>query len=227
MKVEFIPNESIEQAADELLADYGARFTQVTEPPVPVEEILECHLDLSLGFDDLQQRLGTPDVLGATWIDEMEVLVDASLDPTIYPKREGRYRFTVAHEVGHWILHRHALKESKQTPLFEGRPEPSIVCRKATRKPRIEIQADRFASYLLMPRELVLRHWESRFGSLQPQVVEDEINQLGGIQDAGVPTVAISKAVAQAFKVSGQAMQIRLLDLNLVLTKQPPKGLFD
>jgi len=177
MNVDFIPDKRIERAADGLLADYGEAFTQITEPPVPVEEILECHLDLSLGFEDLEQRLGEPSVLGATWIDEKEVLVDASLDPTIYPIREGRYRFTVAHEAGHWVLHRHALQESKWTPLFDGRPQPSIVCCSTARKPRIEIQADLFASYLLMPKELVLQHWEKRFGSLQPQVVEDEINE--------------------------------------------------
>ena len=65
MKVERLRKEEIEAATLELLGAYGKSFPQVTAPPVPVEEILECHLRLSLEFGDLKASLGFDDVLGA------------------------------------------------------------------------------------------------------------------------------------------------------------------
>jgi len=38
--------------------------------------------------------------------------------------------------------------------------------------------------------------------------------------------VEVAKRMSHAFEVSAQAMQIRLVELNLILTKQPPRTLF-
>jgi len=63
MDVRFLPEAHIERAANELLFAYGQKFGEVTAPPVPAEEILECHLRLSLDFADLREAR----VLGAHW----------------------------------------------------------------------------------------------------------------------------------------------------------------
>jgi hypothetical protein len=64
------------------------------------------------------------------WAAERRVRVDSSLDPAEFPAKEGRYRFTVGHEVGHWQLHRHLfLANACQDSLFEAPSEPSVVCR--------------------------------------------------------------------------------------------------
>ena len=47
-----------------------------------------------------------PDILGAIWVDKEIILIDRSLDPKDNPSMQGRYRFSVAHEIGHWRLHR-------------------------------------------------------------------------------------------------------------------------
>lgn len=229
MHVKFLPEVHIERAADELLGAYGLKFGEVVSPPVPVEEILECHLGLSLDFDDLPRRFEQPGVLGAIWVENKDVLIDQSLEPTEHPRQEGRFRFTVAHETGHWVLHRTQLIESRGSPLFKGKPEPSVVCRDTAQKPPIELQADRFAGYLLMPKEMVKREWLKQTSGAEPYVAEDEIKTLVGrfgLADDDLPTVEIAKRMAAAFHVSGQAMQIRLIKLGLVLTKKPPPSLF-
>ena len=58
MKVPFLRKAKIERAAEDLLFGYGRKFGPITEAPVPVEEILESHLELSLDFADLPARLG-------------------------------------------------------------------------------------------------------------------------------------------------------------------------
>ena len=178
-KVKFLRYSEIENATLCLLAEYGRKYGDVVAPPVPVEEILEAHLALTLDFDDLGRRIGVPDVLGATWIQDKLVLVDQSLDPTENPPKEGRYRFTLAHELGHWELHRHHfLADAGQPSLFGDKPKPSIVCRTSSRKEPMEWQADCFAGYLLMPEDRVFRVWEQVYGSAGQYVAFEEIEQL-------------------------------------------------
>jgi len=229
-KVPFIPTEHIEAAGLCLLAEYGRKYGEVVAPPVPVEEILEAHLGLGLEFDDLPGRIGVPDVLGATWIQDRRVLVDESLDPEENPAREGRYRFTVAHEVGHWELHRRFFVEDAAQPsLFEAAKKPSIVCRTSSRKEPMEWQADAFAGFLLMPKDMVLKAWEAHNGSLAPYIAAAEMADLSarwGLAEDKRPTVDIARALAREFRVSGQAMQIRLIGLGLIRTEKPAPDLF-
>ena len=101
MKVPYLTRDKIEDAADNLLSAYGRRFGWSGAPPVPVEEIVECHLELDFGFENFaasQEHAGT---LGALWISERRIRIDESLDPTVHSAKEGRYRFTVSHEAGH------------------------------------------------------------------------------------------------------------------------------
>ena len=229
INAKFIPEAHIERAAMELLAAYGKKYGEVTEPPIPVDEILECQLNLSLRFKDLAQHYGRNDMLGATWIDKKIVVIDQSLEPDDNPKMRGRYRFTVAHEVGHWVLHREQLLAARSAPLLNQAPEPSIICRTADRKLPVETQADRFAGFLLMPEEMVRCQWREIAGSDDPYVAEEEIAWLESQSDrvgGGQPTVELARWMADAFHVSGQAMQIRLVNLKLILPKKPPASLF-
>lgn len=230
MRVEYLPRKRIEGEALSLLAEYGRRFGAVDRPPIPAEEIIECLLELYLGFDDLGQMLSMPDVLGATWVGEKRVLIDETLDPTLPSAVEGRYKFTVAHEIGHWQLHRHYFQnDPAQASLFNASPKPSIACRTSSRKDPIEWQADYFAGQLLMPREMVFAAWEERHGSLEPYVAVDEVEALSArwsLAEDRTPTVGVARELADEFGVSGQAMQIRLLGLGLIRTDQPAPDLF-
>ena len=171
--VSFLSQEAIESIALYFLTSYFAAKNNPFFPPIPVDVILEKHLKSSLGFGDLHKMLDVPrkgiepDVLGALWVDSGEVLIDEYLDPDIDPTKEGRFRFTVAHEIGHWELHRaQLLRWSHQDG--PSKRSPTVVCRASQAKERIEWQADQFSSCLLMPRHLVLGAWKARFGNLEP-----------------------------------------------------------
>lgn len=231
MKVKFLSEEQIENSSFALLAGYGREFGEIRRPPIPVEEILESHLKLRFDFDDLPRLMGKPGVLGAIWIPKREVKIDQSLDPTVDPSKEGRYRFTVSHEVGHWELHRHLFSgHPGQGSLFREQSEP-IVCRAGATDP-IEWQANSFAAYLLMPKEMVLKAWKTIHGKLDPYVAIDELADLNvrkarwGLGPDDCPAVRVARDMARKFKVSGQAMQIRLIRLGLILTKTPAPSLF-
>ena len=223
----FLKPAEIESAASVLLAAYSRRFKVTLAPPVPVDEILESHLGLDLRIDNLLRLTGKRNVLGATWVRQQRVGIDESLDPSLYPAMTGRYRFTLAHEVGHWELHRHLY--SNQEGLFTAETQPSIICRSDDKLDPKEWQANQFAGYLLMPHAMVVQAWQDRRGNLEPYDAANEIAELSdrwSLKDAETPTVEIARELAQQFSVSGQAMQIRLVGMGLIATGKSQPSLF-
>lgn len=128
-----------------------------------------------LVFND-ESQLGLVDgepVLGKMRPYQNEILICATV------KREGpdgRYRFTLAHEVGHWVLHRPLFLASRQQPdLFSAAQSadrtlvslnrnvfPSSVA--GERIPPEEWQANRFAVALLIDEVLLCQAFVERFG---------------------------------------------------------------
>jgi Zn-dependent peptidase ImmA (M78 family) len=79
------------------------------------------------------------------------ILVNATL------REEGRKRFTIAHEIGHFIIHR-----ERQISCF-----PSDIARWEDGRPNPERQADSFASELLLPSAEVLKQIGNQWPSFQ------------------------------------------------------------
>lgn len=69
------------------------------------------------------------DILGAIFFDQARIIIDESLNPEENPAKEGRYRFTLAHEGGgHWRLHRPLFATNPaQTALFDQPAAPSFM----------------------------------------------------------------------------------------------------
>ena len=224
----FVHKETIETGTLVLLADYARKYGVSVCPPVPVEEIIEAHLGLTFDFADLPRLLNVPNALGGTWFRDRKVKIDQSLDPSVFPDKLGRYRFTVAHEIGHWELHRHKyLSVEGQATMFAG-DDRSVICR-SDDKSQLEWQADSFAGCLLLPKDMVYAHWESVYGNREPYIAIDEIADLKarwGLGENERPTVEVARQLAPVFQVSAQAMQIRLIDLGLIRTHVPDPKLF-
>ena len=150
--VPYLAEAAIERDAEKLLAEFAQARGVEIEAPIPVEDIVEKYLKLGIEFDDTHRlfrvpRSGLgidPDILGAIFFDEGRIVIDESLDPEETPAKEGRYRFTLAHEGGgHWRLHRHLFaRDQAQSDLFNGSAEPSVICRTSQVKERVEWQAD-------------------------------------------------------------------------------------
>jgi len=170
--VPYLREKDIEAEAQLLLDEYTQTGKWQVSAPVPVEDIIELHLRLAFRIEDLKALLHVDDVLGAIWFTEREVKVDLRLEPTANPSMLGRYRFTLAHEAGHWRLHRQYYQEDpNQGKLFDGRGQPAFICRSSL-KPPAEWQADFFAGCMLMPRDVVRSAWQEWRGNLNPLAVQ-------------------------------------------------------
>ncbi len=118
LKVPFLHEKQVERAANELLHKYAKDKGKPVRAPIDVENILEGYFKLDLVYIDLPDFIGVPDVLGATFIKDQRVFIDESL---MIEGKEGRLAFTLAHEGGHWYLHR-PLIEMEQVTASLARP---------------------------------------------------------------------------------------------------------
>ena len=91
-----------------------------------------------------------------------------------------RQRFTIAHEIGHFILHRELIEQQKGSVLYR---------KDFNNNSPAESQANFFAAALLMPRQEILKAW----------------NTLNNIQD-----------IANCFEVSRDAAYIRLNKMGAI-----------
>jgi len=214
MKVPWLTKKSIAAAANRVVADYETKIEHRVQPPVPVENIIERGLGLQLGFADLRKKLNLTDVLGATYVKEGLICADRSLAES---QNEGRLCFTLAHEAGHWVLHRDLVVQACRT----GRGRAVIFCRvKDARKP-LEWQSDYFASCLLMPEEAVKEAFGNCYGS-GPLILYNVKSAFNGpvcfdpCVDTWPKIAGLVKEAGGFSNVSKQAMMIRLQDLGLV-----------
>ena len=220
-KLKYLTDQAFEDETALLLAEYGKAHGQVTAPPIPVDDIIELYFRLALEFIDTRKKFGVDDVHGALWVNKKLVGIDDRLDPANYPMMLGRYRFTLAHEAGHWRLHRQLFqKNANQLALLADNVDrPEYICRSVSVEP-IEYQANRFASCLLMPKELVKRAWHEWRGDMDPMCLADlraEAN--GDITDELVLENAI-RSFAATFQVSPEAMRIRCEGMGFLLRKK-------
>jgi Zn-dependent peptidase ImmA (M78 family) len=218
LKVPKLTPAELDHAAAELLRDYSRWKGAPARPPIDVEEIAEQHLRLTLELDDLRARLGLPDVLGATWFEEKLIRIEQTLEG-----KEGRLAFTVAHELGHWQLHRALYLVDKQTlPLFPAKegaaPKSVYVCRNGERDAPAEWQANQFAARLLMPGSFVKKVARGIHGEdplLLPGL--NEARAGGGLPEALRAAAAEVIRAGEFSNASNEAMCYRLLDLGLVV----------
>ena len=186
--------DEIEKLADEFnLTYFSANNENSITLPVPVEDIAEHYLGYQIDFVN-EGLFSDPEILGGIDFDENKIYVNASVED-----HDGRYAFTIAHEIGHHVLHRDTyLKEN-----LDG--EKEILCRDARNKPRIELEADRFAAALLMPAQSV-------------RDILSQVNSSQKVKTIGQARGLASKIIKESElnNVSNTAMVNRLIDLKVI-----------
>lgn len=129
-----------------------------------------------------------------------------------------RFRFTMAHELGHYVLHLPLFKE--QGVISVGESENTISISESDSR-RLEYQANKFASSLLMPRKLVYKLYEKYYCVFIQQKYGGELRPL--YYNFKQPETRVSYRVvvgnmAKQMEVSLQAIDLRLKSLGLLKT---------
>lgn len=153
-------------------------------------------------------------------LEEGTMLVEASL---LGQESRPRLRFTKAHEVGHWIAHRTYHSADKRRYEYRS---TYIACRSTTieqvsfkKKNRtteewMELQADKMAAALLMPKEPFIEAAISamlKAGLSTKCIIEEE--HRGQNWD-------VIEDISDKFQVSKTATKIRMKQLGLYMTRE-------
>lgn len=254
IKVAYLREGQIEREAAALIAEFEqTRGVQIC-PPIPIENVIEKHLKLTLEFNNLDALFGVPsfgprfsirhepDILGALYFDEHRIVIDEFLDPDENPSQERRYRFTLAHEGAHWRLHRYLFaRDLMQDSMFDESALPSVICRSSEAKKPVEWQADFYASCLLMPRKLIMAAWNEMFPDGKPRTLQPPFpishsfveiprlewrhdNDPDGSRADDDALDRFARPLAEIFLVSPIAMRIRLEKLGLLHRQVPPQS---
>ncbi|MBI2092353.1 MAG: ImmA/IrrE family metallo-endopeptidase [Deltaproteobacteria bacterium] len=205
----FYTENEIESCAIELLQKCSLLPT-LDKPEVDVDMALESGFKISPSFDDLSKK----GVHGAAHFRKngsFEVVLDGELSSN--KNSEKRYRSTLAHEIGHVVLHRH-LFINETLAMYDVTPpdhDVSVLCRdfedtvKANGKYNgewWEWQANRFMSALLMPKFLIT------------QVCRQIREQNNNLDEQGIKSF-MTKGISLCCNVSQEAARIRLEQLNI------------
>lgn len=200
-------------------------FFDPANPPQPIDLLdpeLAFHL---LGYkfelvDSLGQLYETArpiKVAGLIDKDAKTVLISSAYAPSTR-------RFTAAHELGHAVMHEFA-------GMHRDRPADSA----SYKRPWIEVEADKFAAEFLMPRNLLKREFEARFGktpftlndATRAALVEATSDRSGkNALSLRMVTRLLSSSdrllgrsflpLSALFRVSVESMAIRLEEIGLV-----------
>lgn len=172
----------IENKASELLEQFNLKCI-----PTPIEK-LASKLKLSI----IPYDLGSS-VSGALFIQNEVAAIGVN------PSESGvRRRFTIAHELGHYILH----KKEKET-LFVDKKSLALQVHfrdeeSSTGARKKEREANAFAAAILMPADLV----------------KEQLGKLAA-EDSGMSDEDVCKFLSRTFEVSPIAMSYRLTNLGL------------
>jgi len=127
-----------------------------------------------------------------------------------------RWRFTLAHEIGHLILHSPILKERIQEKNDNENTLALKYSSSNKNAERLEIQANLFASYLLLPENILLKVMNAIF-------IEYRIHRKCLYLDSQPvnqrEVFEILYKLSDFFQVSIESIKIRLMKLNLLVDK--------
>ena len=155
----FIPGIEIEAKALEILGAMERTPNYVPKWPLDASRVAEF-----LGLDVVWDRI-EPDRWGAiaARILPLEQLIE--INESIPQLREGFGESTIAHEIGHWVLHIDRLAIQRYSRLGEKgikiQVDP-LLCRNTKDLQGIEWQAQYFAGCLLMPQYILAKLKQGR-----------------------------------------------------------------
>ena len=200
MEYKHYREQALETISRKVIKDYDPAL--IHQPAtIPIEDIIEKQYKLTIVYQKIRK---TGKILGETAFDDTfvaiyddekgyiwlpvkrgTIIIDEKL---LHPRSYGRLRFTLAHELAHWVIHQYIYSGSGQTAAMQQSITKSSEVDKA-----VERQADLLGSFILMPA-----------GQVKIGFYNNRINP------------HLTETLAKIFGVSKQAMDIRLQGLGLV-----------
>ena len=191
----YIPKEQIWQKAE----DFSARFWPEDTLPVDMEKIVERRMNLTIEpKHDLHSEL---DIDAYLKLDLTGIIVDHNC--YMNEKFSNRLRFSLAHEIGHFFLHKDIYSSfSIEDPSAWKEFTMNISDRQYG---FFEYQANEFAGRALVPRERLIEEMELCIQQVQKMGLIKLVTK-----DPAAVLSIISSTLCKPFGVSDQVIERRV-----------------
>lgn len=199
LNVKFLTDAYIASVAESFL-----KQNSIKSIPVNIEDIID--LKYQINIVPMPGMLDLAETDGLCSSDCTEIYVDHF----IYHKRPFRYRFTLAHELAHTILHKCYYDKMRFSSVTHW---VSVIDQIDTwDRDKMEYQAYMFAGMILVPKEIL----RVEFSNQLPLLIQSHIEQakLNGISREDylpVMTDAIANKLSSKFEVSRSVLSKRIV----------------
>lgn len=202
--IPYLSNSEILTCADKLLNDASAYSKSAIDLTKIIKYLeLGSHLtfndNLNLGSTRSNKILGSYNHLTNT----LSLSSDKNLQ---------RKRFTLAHELGHYVLHANYISVQKEDPDSE------LSLTSPLKLPRLEYQANVFAAYLLLPPSTFMSYVNKVFDRYYkrkiPHIFVDNQSVNWKLFNGVIADIAVH------FDVSPAVVEYRLKDENLLVDRR-------
>lgn len=196
MNVPFLKNENLLEMATELYSSWN-----VGKDDIAGEILAKAYPNIKIRYSELPERM-----LGVLSVKEGVITLS---DELVYDVH--RQHFTLAHELGHLYLHGEILEKHIQS--YREYEETAVAMLSDEVIKRLEVQANCFASYLLMPQK--------RFYFCVAQLFKEKSITTGRLyldnQPCNISDVRyILGKLSEEFNVSKEAAKMRLINEGLL-----------
>lgn len=191
IKAPFLPYDSLRKVASEFLRQYHPAGTI----PIPIDAIIDFRFQMEI--------VPIPGLLASYQIDSSisNDLTTIYIDEFVFKKRPTRYRFSLAHELSHKLIHAELFRQISFTDFSDWKETMNSI--PAREYGWIESQAYSLAGLILVPSAPLAASYRTA----------EESAATAGISLRGMDADAakiVAAAIGKEFEVSGEVIRKRL-----------------
>jgi len=169
--------------------------------PVDIEKIIDVKLQIEVILvENLQSLCDTDALISSNW---QSIYIDQKI--YLDDRYQNRLRFSLAHEIGHFVLHENIYNSFNIKTIKDFYKFSDEIPRKEYGY--LETQANKFANYLLIPRQRLVIEKEKIFKQNKELVNLEK-------KDKNMLNSYLAGTISDVFGVSDRVIEIALNDTN-------------
>ena len=219
--------KELNNMAEDVLFASSDILGQNIQYPIPTDKltvIIERYVDDLDLYADLEKEYGDKNIEGVTiFLPFKKPVVRISEKLQKFKFKENRLRTTLAHELGHVIIHNPLWQRefSKLQLPFDTTEKRIQICKRKTLFSKdepnyehydwIEWQANYFGSALLMPKKALHKFYK---------IFTTERGIRSQISDESSDASDLISMLSQAFQLSNEAVRVRLKQMKILVSQE-------
>lgn len=175
--------------------------------PVDIERIIDVNLNINIiPIPALEKLCNTDALITSDW---QSLYIDKDLFED--ERRQSRLRFSLAHEIGHFVLHKNFYNSLKILSFEDFYNFMDLI--PTEQYGYLETQANKFAGHLLVPRDLLSNRLDNELEEVNKKIDIDNLDKL-------LLKSYLANPLAKEFGISQESMEIILNEINFFKNKK-------